>query len=333
MIDVPVLDAHVHVWDPRTTPRETTPAVKLFGFSPRLLAWLAPALFPRAALAFVGDPRYVLAPWTFSDHADGSPASGFVHVEAAWKRRDPRRYAEETLWLESLAEPRLRGIVGHADLAHPDLDALLDAHAAASGRFCGVRDKLAHTDAPGVKSWGPKGKMATAAFRRGFARLGERGLTFDAWCYGHQLDELDALLRDLPATQVVLDHAGTPVGVFDAPERLGPWLEQLERLAQHSQLNVKLSGLLMPVLGAPLVRGDASVGQVVDRIGPVVEHALRVFGPKRCILASNFPMDRVAATASVLWEAFDQLTRGLPDRRGVFGDNAVAFYRLTAPAP
>jgi len=43
----------------------------------------------------------------------------------------------------------ISGIVAHADLAHADLDAILDAHDAASGgRFRGIRDSLAHALVP-----------------------------------------------------------------------------------------------------------------------------------------------------------------------------------------
>ena len=39
--DGPIIDAHIHQWDPRTTPRTATPAVKALGWSPALLHRLA----------------------------------------------------------------------------------------------------------------------------------------------------------------------------------------------------------------------------------------------------------------------------------------------------
>ena len=344
MLDLPILDAHVHVWDPRTTPRTVTPAVRLFGFSPTLLGRLAPVLFPRAALAFVGSPRYVLAPFMPADHRQehgSADVRGFIHIEAAWKRRNPMRFVEETEWLESLGDPGLRGIVGQADLAHPQLDALLDAHAAASPRFVGVRDKVAFSPDPGVMSWCKDGsRMANPAWRRGFARLGERGLTFDAWCYAEQLPDLIDLVRAVPGTRVVLDHLGTPVDLFASGGRSGSdpaWHDDLARLAEHPQVHAKISGMLMPVLGAGLHKFEqlASVDEVVDRLGPHVAHALRVFGPGRCIFASNFPMDRVSVTWATLYAGYDQLTAGLsrPEREAAFQGNAISFYRLPTPSP
>lgn len=346
-LDVPVLDAHVHLWDPRTTPRVATPAVRLLGHSPRVLRALAPRLFPEPALAFVGSPEHVLAPYLpghlHRDHApEAADVRGFVHVEASWQARDPVRCADETVWLEQLCGRDLRAIVGHADLSHPRLDAVLRAHAAASPRFVGVRDKLAFAPDARVMSWCAAGdRMRDAGWRHGFARLGERGLTFDAWMYAPQLAELERVVREIPSTRVVLDHLGTPVGLggpygphgHDAAERAriaASWHDDLARLAQHPQVHAKVSGLLMPIVGWGFhARAEPpSASEIADRIGPHVEHALRVFGVERCMFASNFPMDKVSAPWATVVAAMAQLTSGLDhgSRRAFFHDNAARFY-------
>jgi predicted TIM-barrel fold metal-dependent hydrolase len=58
--------------------------------------------------------------------------------------------------------------------------------------------------------------------RAGFARLATLGLSFDAWMYHTQLGELVALARAVPATPIVLDHVGGPIG-------LGPMLAAATR--------------------------------------------------------------------------------------------------------
>lgn len=349
LLDVPVLDAHVHLWDPRTTPRVATPAVRLLGGSRRALRALAPRLFPKSALEFVGSPEHVLAPYLPGDlHRDHAPEAaelrGFVHVEASWQARDPLRHADETSWLEQLCGRDLRAIVGHADLAHPRLDAILEAHRAASPRFTGVRDKLAFSPDARVMSWCASGdRMRDPGWRHGFARLGERGLTFDAWTYAPQLEELERVVRDIPSTRVVLDHLGTPVGLggpygphgHDARERAriaSRWHEDLARLAQHPQVHAKISGLLMPIVGWGFHarREPPSAGELAERLGPHVEHALRVFGVERCMFASNFPMDKVSAPWTTVVGAMGQLTSGLEPaaRRAFFHDNAARFYGI-----
>jgi predicted TIM-barrel fold metal-dependent hydrolase len=71
------------------------------------------------------------------------------------------------------------------------------------------------------------------------------------------------------------------------------------------------------------------VGELVDALGPLVEHALAVFTPARCFFASNFPIDKVSAPWETLFAAFAQLvaTRDAGTRRALFQDNAAAFYR------
>jgi L-fuconolactonase len=351
-LDVPVLDAHVHLWDPRTTPRQTSAPVRALGWSPLAMRSIVPRLFSSRARAFVGRTDYVLAPFMPSDLREGhdravADVHGFVHVEAGWHTRDRLRYAEETAWLETICGAELRAIVGHADLADRRLDALLDAHRAASPRFVGVRDKLAFSGDPAVMSWCARGdRMEEASWRRGFARLGERDLTFDAWIYAHQIGQLDALLRDVPGTRVVLDHLATPIGLGgpigahgrDAREReriAKTWRDDLARLAGHRQLHAKLSGLLMPVVGWGFhARArPPTAGELADALGPHIEHALRVFGVERCMFASNFPIDKVSATWGAITDALAQLTQRLePDaRRALFHDNALRFYGI-APA-
>src|SRR6185369_17949826 len=102
MSSAPWIDPHIHLWDPVTTPRTVTPAVKLLGWNERLLRTLGPRLFPQAAIDFVGTPEHVLHPYFPGmwrrDHA-AFAVRGFVHVQAGWHGRGPLGSAGETRWL------------------------------------------------------------------------------------------------------------------------------------------------------------------------------------------------------------------------------------------
>lgn len=338
----PILDAHVHLWNPRTTPRLVSPLVKLLGWSPGLLNWATHKAFPSDALHFVSTPRYALSNYLEDDWAlDATRASGFVHIEAGWQC-GPTETPRETEWLERTCGPRLKAIVSHASLGHAQLASTLDAHARASKRFVGVRDKLAYADARTVMNWsaGPN-VMRGDAWQRGYALLGERGLTFDAWCYSHQLPALAELFAAHPRTRAVLDHLGTPIGAGgrfigvvesdDARDRaFKTWQENLQRIAESPQVFAKISGLTMPIVGFGFEtrRESLSVSEVVEKLGPFVSFALSTFGPKRCFFASNFPMDKVSLPWALLFEAFEQLSRHLgPEaQRDLFEQNALRFY-------
>ena len=108
-------------------------------------------------------------------------------------------------------------IVGYADLnlggAAGDA---LDAHAAASARFRGIRHAAGWDASDAVRNshTGPvAGMLAGKTFRAGVAELGKRGMTFDAWLYHPQIPELTDLARAFPEQPIVFDHFGGPLGI------------------------------------------------------------------------------------------------------------------------
>jgi L-fuconolactonase len=345
-----IVDPHIHLWAPRTTPRLVTPAVKLFGWSAWALRNVAPKLFPSSSRAFVGKTDFVLAdylPEHWRCDTGGFEVRGFVHVQAGWHGKGPLGSVGETHWLDRIGAPELLGIVGHADLGAESLAAVLDAHREASPRFVGVRDMLAHDRDRGVMNYDERAdRCLDPAWQAGFAELGRRELSFDAWMYHPQLRAFEQVVRAHPGTRVILDHLGTPLG-YGGPfagygqtaaarqEIAARWRDDLAALAGHPQVHAKISGLTMPVVGwgfherAPSL-GPPSRTELVDCLGPMVETALELFGPQRCMFASNFPMDKVSAPWTSLYEVFDELTRTRDEaeRRALFHDNALRVYGL-----
>jgi predicted TIM-barrel fold metal-dependent hydrolase len=65
-------------------------------------------------------------------------------------------------------------------------------------------------------------------------------------------------------------------------------------------------------------------------VAPLVLETIELFGVDRCMLGSNFPIDRLWSTYTRLLHAFDSITSGLSpsDRLKLFHDNAVRIYRI-----
>ncbi|MCX4246065.1 amidohydrolase family protein [Paraliomyxa miuraensis] len=355
----PIIDPHIHLWDPGRQPRIATPFVKLLGWNADLLHTVPRLVLPEAVREFVGRTDYLVAPYLPPDYAADvghHQVEGYVYVEASWMGRGRMAQADETRWAEALGrqhersgEPRLLGIVAAADLRRPDLARLLQAHRDASDRLCGIRDKLAWSPTRGVMDFAPApALMGDPAWRRGFSSLADHDLSFDAWIYLEQANALVDLVRAYPRVRVIVDHLVTPVaaggpfagrGLDEAAQAAirAQWRDVVARLAEHPQVSVKLSGMFMPPVGWDLHGRSAPVttAQVRDALAPFVEHALACFGVERCMFASNFPMDKVSLGFERLYDAYRELVAGRPlaEQRALFHDNALACYRLSRKDP
>lgn len=279
-------------------------------------------------------------------------ATVFVECGAAYRREGPDELASlgETEFVAASADalaqeypdaPPIAGIVGHVDLtAGGRLDDILDAHVeAAGGRFRGIRDALARSiepDAHRIPASNAEGKAYDPSFRAGVERLGERGLTYDSWHFHYQNREFLDLARAVPGTTMVLDHFGTPVGVGRFAGRhddyFDEWAEDVRAISTCPNVVAKLGGLIMPDNGfgfdvAPTPPTSDEFLAVQRRW---YEHMIDCFGPERCMFESNFPVDRLAISYGVLWNAFKRLAAQYSEdeQRALFHDTATRVYGL-----
>ena len=232
------------------------------------------------------------------------------------------------------------GIVSFADLRQGEgVGEVLDAHMAVSPRFRGIRHAAGWDASDKVRNSHtnpPPGLLADAAFRRGFAELGRRGLTFDAWLYHPQLRELIDLARAFPETPIVLDHFGGPLGIGPyegkRAEIFAAWKRDFRELASCPNVVAKLGGLVMPLNNFGFHRRErpATSAELVEATRDWYLHAIDCFGPSRCMFESNFPVDKASCSYAVLWNSFKRLTAGFSaaDRAALFHDTAARFYGL-----
>jgi L-fuconolactonase len=349
--DTPILDAHMHQWDLRSNPSDAGILVKLFGWNDSVKEGAAKLLLPKSTLRFVGKIDYVSNDYLVEDYRAelGQLVSRFlgtVYVEAIWKTKKHIDLARETAWVEQLdpGASTYKAIVGKAELDRPDFEELLQAHEGASTRFRGIRDKLAIHPNRGVMDYARSPTlMQDRAWRAGYQMLGERGLSFDAWMYYHQLPDFIDLVRAIPETPVVLCHLATPIGLAGDYDGLGStvaerdkiaeeWKESLSRLAEVPHVRFKIGGLLMPILGFGAERQPTTMskGEFVDRVGPFITWALDALGIERCMFASNFPIDKVSISYQNLVAGFDELLQSRTEEEKQLFFNGVAgnFYRI-----
>ncbi len=232
-------------------------------------------------------------------------------------------------------------IVGHADLARGSSHAgkALDALQQASPRFVGIRHQGAwDADAQvlGPPFHAPEGLYMDDQFRQGFAELGSRYLSFDAWVLEPQLAEVLDLARAFPDQPIVLDHCGTPLNIASYQGTLGDrfdrWRQAIQALGQCENVSVKLGGLAMAFCGMPEDGPAKGVGseQLAQLWKPYIESCIEAFGPERAMFESNYPVDRWGASYPVLWNAFKRITQDYSDaeKQALYAGTAARVYHL-----
>jgi len=232
------------------------------------------------------------------------------------------------------------GIVGHADLSlGAEVESVLEAHiAAGSNRFRGIRHiSTWDASASGRSSMGPpKGLLLDSKFRQGFACLQKYDLSFDAWLYHPQLTELADLARTFPDITIVLDHIGGLLGIGPyagkREEVFEQWQNGITELAACPNVVVKLGGLGMPLSGFGWNERATPPNstELAETMAPYYRLCIERFGANRCMFESNFPVDKVSYSYTVMWNAFKRITKDFSseDRGALFHDTAVRVYRL-----
>ena len=288
----------------------------------------------------------------WSDTQDGHNVTATVFMEcgSAYRADGPEhlRPVGETEFVTAAAEraalspgkAQIAGIVGHADLRSSDLDDVLDAHkAAAKGRFRGIRHSGAsdpNPEALSIAGRAPVGLYGDPAFRRGVARLGERGLTYDTWNYHHQMKDFADLARAVPGTTMILDHFGTPLGVGryegKREEIFAQWKDDIAEVAACPNVHAKLGGMAMPDngFGWNIREKPPSSDEFVEAQGKWYHHAIKCFGPERCMFESNFPVDRLSISYRTLWNGLKKIAAGYleTEQAALFSGTARKVYKL-----
>lgn len=325
--DMPIIDAHMHLFD-------------------------RPPLGDRPPL------RYLLDEY-LADARAGHRIVASVYVEImAFVRKDgpealrPLGEIEFANGIGAMAASGIygdcracAGIIGYADLRLGDPVAeLLDrAMAIAPDRFRGIRQctNFSTSEAPYrfITNRPPKGVMQDPGFRAGFKQLVKRGLTFDAAMFHHQLQEVCALADAFPEATIVVNHCGHALAMdLDEQGRaevFQQWRKLMVEVARRPNVYCKIGGMGLPMWGFRLEEREDPLGylELANTWRPWVEGSIEAFGPKRCMMESNYPPDGRSAGFVPLWNALKHIVRAASaeDKAAMFHGTAAKVYRLQLP--
>lgn len=205
MPDVPIVDAHVHLWDPTHC----------------RLSWL-----DKNELL-----NKVYGPAEYAEHSKGLDVQGFVYVETGV---NPHFTLVEMRWAAARAaeEPKLKAIVAAAPLeAGMQLKSYLKELQSISPLIMGIRRITQGEKDASI--------VLEADYVKATALLADFNLSCDLCLRHDQLEPHIELVKRCPKTQFVLDHIAKP---NIKEHKLDPWRENIKKLAALPNVVCKLSG-------------------------------------------------------------------------------------------
>jgi L-fuconolactonase len=228
-----------------------------------------------------------------------------------------RSSLDETTEFLALAEATsfVAGVVGWVDLTQPNVaDEIARLRAGPGGRhLVGIRHQVHDEPDP---DW-----LGRADVRSGIAAVGATGLAYDLLVRSEHLPAAVAVARALPDVRFVVDHLANPP---IASGRLEPWASRLRLLGELANVWCKISGMV--------TQADPIRWQPVD-LQPFVDLVLDVFGPRRLLFGSDWPVCLLAGSYEAVLDAAVTTLRGLTasEREAVFGGTAGEVYGLGVP--
>lgn len=240
-----ILDAHHHLWR----------------YSPDEYGWISDEMSVLARDFTVADLRATAAK---------CGVTGSIAVQA-------RQTVAETEQLLDIAEADdfVRGVVGWAPLARPEVTKTLDRWSTRS-KLKGLRHVV--QDEPDA------GFLLRDDFNRGVAEALRRGLTYDILIFARHLPAAAEFVDRHPNGRFVLDHIAKPrIAAGD----IEPWRSQMIELARRPNVACKMSGVV--------TEADWS-NWSAHSIRPYLDAALEAFGPTRLMYGSDWPVCLLASS-------------------------------------
>jgi len=294
--NVPIIDAHHHIWRLAELPwMQGRPVKRIFGDYSKLK-------YDYFAEQYMAD----VVP-------QGVVKSVYIQVNVM-----PDQEIEEAAWVQSEADKHgfPHAVAAFANLSSAGVSDTLDKLAACCN-LKSIRQQLHWHEKPEYRFAARPDIMNDADWRRGLKEVERRGLNFELQVFSHQMADAVRLAQDFPGITFILQHAGM---LEDKSEPgWAAWRAGMKGLAGCPNVVSKLSGLST---------FEHVCSEAVWR--PVVEETVAIFGAGRCLFGSNFPIERMWSTYAQQIQTMSACLSGcsVGERRAVLHDNAARIYGL-----
>ena len=243
-------------------------------------------------------------PPDLAPHLAACGVDGTVFVQAT-------HAVAETRWVFELAREAefIKGVVGWLDLTAPDLADQVD-RLRAEGPLVGVRHQV--HDEPD-EAW-----LLRPAVVQGLRTLAATGMPYDLLVRPPHLPHLPRLFDAVPHMTWVVDHIAKPL---IAQGEMEPWRRDLRRVAEYPNVVCKVSGMIT----------EASADWTPDDIRPYFDAVLAMFGPRRLLFGSDWPVCLLRGSYEQVHGLVGQFVAELSEdeQAAVWGGTAARVYGLT----
>jgi predicted TIM-barrel fold metal-dependent hydrolase len=297
--DIKIIDAHHHFWDLNTN----------------YYPFLSDEIDTNFFLGNYNSIRNNYLPFDYIKDSKNHNVIGTIHCEAEWDRNDQ---VGETKWLEKLSKNNKfpNAIVGHAWFHKKNSEAII-AEQASFDLVKGIRSKPITKTSINSKEYIYEGSMQDFTWRNGLKLLQKYNLNYDLRIPSWHLEEAIEIVRLIPNTKVIINHAGFPWNRTD--EGMNYWRKGVKLMSLEPNTFIKLSEFGVKGKAWNYSQNEKIIHELID-----------LFGPQRCMFASNFPVSKIKISFDDLYKSYKQIVKNFSDdeKKWLFSKTAMKVYDI-----
>jgi predicted TIM-barrel fold metal-dependent hydrolase len=166
----------------------------------------------------------------------------------------------------------------------------------------------------------PRGFCLRPEYVRSVRLMGDLGLSFDICIRPEELSDAAKLIDLCPHTRFIVDHCGNANAQWKDRTQ---WEEDIAQIARRDNVVCKVSGVIKTC------KPGGNFGQQLE---PIVNRVIDEFGTDRVMFGSDWPVCNLTSSyrgwvETLAWIVRDRTPE---EKRKLFHDNAIQFYRLKA---
>ncbi len=243
--------------------------------------------------------------------AKGLSLKKIVHIQAEISEKNK---IKETEWLQKISDSHPlsfpNAIVGFVNLLDSKAEKDLEEHKQFKN-FRGIRQILKCKDRK-------NDFLYNELWLQNFNLLKKFDLSFDILIYYTQYKQAIDLIKKFPSVQFLINHCLWPEESLDD---FDGWKKAVNEMSKLDNVVLKISGF-----------GEWKTNWSTDFISDYIKVAIDSFGTKRCMFASNFPVDKFfsKSTYQSFWLAYMKIISKFShtEINDLLMKNAEKYYRI-----